>query len=1266
MSLSRYFRDESFLICFLLFVVVITPPALGQFDPLPQAPPLPSPTTPPPQAEATPEPNSPKPYVFGSHVQSLEAAVAELRKKDPNAARKLSNEIALTLRQYQTKAHTELARLAEPKKQSFFQIKRPETEVIQQMIARVRDAGGDAAATQLEARLEKLKLALEKHEFEVSQSDAPEIHRIVLNSGATLPKEYRTKKNRFQMGFAEVHLKHTARPIILVLTARAPILWKFQIDQGVRVHAVVLDAIQHEQKLVGLENVLVLNTFNAHARGILDNTNRRSSLPEVALQLAGGKPRTRYSQNSYGGDPIVLGPENDDWVDAYLGPESELLYSDARRALRLQQVAALRELRFTSTFHNSQTDVGLNQMCSGEFTLAGPIASSMQPLPDNSLTQTVTIQDDGDDVVFGLSTSGHVMTVTERQGITSQTRVPLPPHLFKTHRRIQAMSYDAKRHRLLLATAAGTRSEIVAFDIEESEWAKVHVLGQGVVGMTYVPEDDAIWAVVSQYSIRDKSEVADFVVLDGETGEARSKKRVSHPLRQPATNQTVRTSFSVLQNSQAQLIASEGRAVLVATRGGRHGSQPISDLEEIFVIDSKDGTLLYSGPAVINDGGDPLEWIAKRDGSAREAIGPLGELAKKFALATDAVEQLGDAERELADELAEQLKDAKAELEGNTKVSKKPRLYLVGRYGPTPNQIDRVHVTDTSAPVILALCGQQAMEWHVSIAEGVKLQRIIAAGNVQQKVLGAPDGVQVDYYSGQDGFVLFDRRNPTMLARTNKRLAELTDGLNVTAMSLAHRLQGTQNVGPLDGAMRFEIVHRALDRILQTANASNHRDLIRKLERTRFHAIHHGPLPRGPAAAKRDTRYWNEFSIRGPLIGRSVEISNQTNFATQDPESDRLFLLTNSELTIRDRKNDQSETVNLRQKMQRLGQVTGLAFDSKRDRLLVDTSSGLFALRLKDKAARPIRNRKMRQEAGFAYSENDGIMYAAQFGRSRSEVARISRYNQHGAVLSAIELSQPFTLGQYYGSGNTLQIIDLGEHLALIQYQRDHNVHVVNGRQVSRPSVGRVAVVELATGAVVHRAKLQPMLEPRDISETELSATWTKLGEEDLGELDSLMWDMAAGGDATRAFLSQKYSPNQAPLGEVDIALLLEDLDHARFSTRDDAFKKLQAAGSAIEPVLTKWLKSRDLSSEARGRLRLLTENWKAGQPQTSEERRQVRGLEVLSRIGSHDARQQLLALQGEQYPNLIRKFAKEIAEGDEGYSSNPAMQFQQRLWAPR
>ena len=168
-----------------------------------------------------------------------------------------------------------------------------------------------------------------------------------------------------------------------------------------------------------------------------------------------------------------------------------------------------------------------------------------------------------------------------------------------------------------------------------------------------------------------------------------------------------------------------------------------------------------------------------------------------------------------------------------------------------------------------------------------------------------------------------------MLARTTKRLEELTDGLNITAMSLAHRLQGTQNVGPLDGAMRFEIVHRALDGILQTANANNHRDLIRKLEKTRFHAIHHGSLPRGPAAAKRDPRYWNEFSIRGPLIGRSVEISNQTNFAAQDSENDRLFLVTNSELTIRNQKNNQSEKVNLRQKMQRLGQVTGFSFDAK-------------------------------------------------------------------------------------------------------------------------------------------------------------------------------------------------------------------------------------------------------------------------------------------------------------------------------------------------
>ena len=69
----------------------------------------------------------------------------------------------------------------------------------------------------------------------------------------------------------------------------------------------------------------------------------------------------------------------------------------------------------------------------------------------------------------------------------------------------------------------------------------------------------------------------------------------------------------------------------------------------------------------------------------------------------------------------------------------------------------------------------------------------------------------------------------------------------------------------------------------------------------------------------------------------------------------------------------------------------------------MDTSSGLFTFGLKDKKVHSIRSRKMRQEAGFAYNAEDGIMYAAQFGRSRSEIARISRYNQHGAVLKAIE-----------------------------------------------------------------------------------------------------------------------------------------------------------------------------------------------------------------------------------------------------------------------
>jgi hypothetical protein len=73
--------------------------------------------------------------------------------------------------------------------------------------------------------------------------------------------------------------------------------------------------------------------------------------------------------------------------------------------------------------------------------------------------------------------------------------------------------------------------------------------------------------------------------------------------------------------------------------------------------------------------------------------------------------------------------------------------------------------------------------------------------------------------------------------------------------------------------------------------------------------------------------------------------------------------------------------------------------------------------------------------------------------------------------------------------------------------------------------------------------------------------------------------------------------------------------------------------------------------------------------PQTPEQRRFIRGLEVLSRMGLESADEFLATLAGEEYPALIRQHATLILDPDSsavlGGFGNPVMQLQQNLFAP-
>ena len=535
--------------------------AHAQFDDLP-APPLP-----PPAFEATPvEDDDESETSLSSRLRAFDEAVRLLSRRDEEAADKLRRDLDSILQQYVKRAQAGNGRQQQAERPaSKFVTPQPRFDAASAAIARLRKDGDTGAADRMAARLKRLRSNLNagkitqpasapKSPDRNDQLSGAEIHHVHLNRGLTLPKEFRTAENRYSTGYAKVIVRHTARPVILCLSSRDPMLWQVEVDENVELAAVILDSLR-DQKVTGIGNTLVLETRKAVTDGLVQNSDSRHWQGRHGLlyRLAGGRPATHFSDDAWSGKPIEIGPGNRAWLAASYVPEVATMESEANAALRARQAARLGDLRFRAPFRATIDQSSGTETCMGEFTVHGPQASSLVPLPHRMLRQSVPVGD----ATFGLTIASKLVTVQHREEGSELTPVPLSKDF--PSNRFQALTFDSQRNRLVAAVQGQGGSTLVAFDIATGTWSRLTQLSSTLVGIEHVAENDQLWAVGATWSSNGGEEVL-FLQLKP-TGEPVSERVISPKLETAESNGRRRQ----LRSGQMQLIESDGRAVLVGT-----------------------------------------------------------------------------------------------------------------------------------------------------------------------------------------------------------------------------------------------------------------------------------------------------------------------------------------------------------------------------------------------------------------------------------------------------------------------------------------------------------------------------------------------------------------------------------------------------------------------------------------------------------------------------------------------------------------------------
>jgi WD40 repeat protein len=153
---------------------------------------------------------------------------------------------------------------------------------------------------------------------------------------------------------------------------------------------------------------------------------------------------------------------------------------------------------------------------------------------------------------------------------------------------------------------------------------------------------------------------------------------------------------------------------------------------------------------------------------------------------------------------------------------------------------------------------------------------------------------------------------------------------------------------------------------------------------------------------------------------------------------------------------------------------------------------------------------------------------------------------------------------------------------------------------------------------------------------------WADLKADDAAKAYQAVCTLSADPARAVAFMGKELRPASAP-DPKRISRLVADLDSNQFETREKATRELEQLGKAAEPALRQVLTG-DLSAEVRKRLERLLAAPEAT-VSAPEDLRAVRAVEVLSRIGTAEAKEVLQTLAHGAAGDRLTREAKATLE---------------------
>ncbi|MEE8104248.1 MAG: hypothetical protein V3T86_01800 [Planctomycetota bacterium] len=364
-------------------------------------------------------------------------------------------------------------------------------------------------------------------------------------------------------------------------------------------------------------------------------------------------------------------------------------------------------------------------------------------------------------------------------------------------------------------------------------------------------------------------------------------------------------------------------------------------------------------------------------------------------------------------------------------------LHYVGCYTGKDAKI-KVIVTHTAAPIVLALSAYDSVLWTVQAAPGVKLKRIVVGGYHEQKVVGV-DQVPIEYhtYDGKrspDRFYVYTLRDERFVD-AGMKLVKLTDLPIRTFIGAYRPRNGVLTVGPTDMIWRSEYLRLWLDRLEHDVLRRDRENWLQKLGNLEFHAVHREQDPR--------REFWARFGVRGPNPASLLAIPTSAH-VTFDAQHNRFYALRGHALVTFAKHEKKATELKPPIGTPGLSWPCGIAFDTKRKRVLIITRGGEGKLRSYDPnngAWKTIASLENRDYSSLTYDGQEDAMYATHHGRHRG-VSFFSKLSVEGKILNDVPIQKPIAIY----NNEPVQIASRGEYLLMLAgSDRVYAIHKTTG-----------------------------------------------------------------------------------------------------------------------------------------------------------------------------------------------------------------------------